>query len=54
MMLRILAYSVWVVAQACTAALLIVGFVYAGWEVYNLAYMRLVKHYSQKAGTRND
>lgn len=49
---RMLAYNLWVIAQVCTAMLLIVGFVYAGWEVYNRAYMRLVKYYSRKERTR--
>lgn len=51
---RMLAYNMWIIAQACTVTLLLAGFVCAGWEVYNRAYMRLVKYYSQKAGTRND
>ena len=49
-----LAHNVWVIVQAFTMTALLAGFVYVCWKVYNRAYMRLVRYYSQKEGTRND
>lgn len=48
-----LAHNLWLIVLACVSAVAVTSIVYACAVFYNRAYMRLVKHYSQKEGTRN-
>lgn len=49
-----LAHNLWIILQVCTSMVILSLVLYACAVFYNRAYMRLVKYYSQKEGTRND
>lgn len=50
----LLAHNTWIILLVCVQMLIISLVLYGCAVLYNRAYMRLVRYYSQKEGTRND